>query len=37
MKENKELKREQDKSVRERWDKMKFETQLISAGEDPYP
>ena len=26
-----------NKENREKWDKLKFDTQLIRAGEDPYP
>ena len=37
MNDKKELLGEKDKKIREKWDNWKFETQLISAGEDPYP
>ena len=37
MDEKKENPSQIDKEQREKWDKMRFETQLISAGEDPYP
>jgi methionine-gamma-lyase len=29
--------REDDKKNREKWDKMNFDTQILRAGEDPYP
>ena len=29
--------REDDKKNREMWDKMCFDTQILRAGEDPYP
>jgi len=36
-KDNKDPKSEKEKELREKWDKLGFSTQLISAGEDPYP
>jgi methionine-gamma-lyase len=36
-KENTEPKSQEEKKLREKWDKLRYDTQLISAGEDPYP
>ena len=37
MVEKKETRAQRDEKNRKKWDKLHFETQLIRAGEDPYP